>query len=455
MSKRPRSPLVLAPDDEKESEEVGQRLKQARIDPAASRPLAEVAFENVALPLDVLRNHILPLSNWKGLYTWSLTCWYMAKEWPLVIVTIPERITGRKMQPFFRAAIPRMRNVKSIENYDHITYYLLTLPADARITHIATRGTTYFNEWPWSPAQRLPHLERLDIWFDARDECRRPEYFTGLTALRELRIRQDRDTLDGDRLITQVGGLAHLTKLVIDQNTRTTDVALRHLTALRELKLLYKCFITDAGLAARAPTLTRLVIGYGSTRDLPFTAAGIGALTNLRSLTINTCSGWQPDGLGDTLGELTTLRTLVLGHYPSFLGRQAGSLSFLSLLAGNLETFELRYDFPVGTARDVATLTRLKELRLVDWSTAQPPAHEGKEINDILASMSPSVESLVLRGEAARATGRQTIMMLMQLRSLKIGKFATPKIPFPSYKKLLRYLPHLTVYSTTDGDLSY
>lgn len=447
-------------------EEEASHSKRARVGRLLDSPLAlqavpippppldpALAFDDATLPLDVLLIYILPHSTLRSLHAWSLTCRYMASEWPSVVVTIPSCLYGGER--FFKNALPRMRNVKSIMDFEHVTYYLHHLPDSARVMRLTTRGLTFFNTWPWSPAQRLPYLERLDFWFAAPHARRRPEQFTGLTALRELRIRKDGNTLDGDRFITQLGGMSQLTKLVIDQSTLTTDAALQYLTGLCELKLMYKAAITDAGLVARAPTLTRLVLKGDDVDGWRFTAAGIGALTRLRMLKIDMI-GSGPAGLGDAIGRLTSLRTLSLYH-TAFLG-PSPRLSFLSCLAHTLEIFSLARDFSQDSAREVATLTRLKELRLIDyWPSVNDfgvkVRGEQMSINAIIAQAPPSVESLVLRGECVRLAHLSTIVKLTQLRSLRIGLCRQVDVDrFGTYKELVQQLPRLTVYTTDDGD---
>jgi hypothetical protein len=427
------------------------RSKKGRVEAVPSPPLPldpALALADVALPMEVLFAHVLPRCDMRTLHKSATMCKYVEREWPVVVVDIKDRMFGTGRLPaFFVRGVPRMRNVKSIMDYDRVTYYLQHLPAAAPVTSIETRGFTYFCDWQWPIAQRLPNLTRLDLWFDAPTERRPVEFFTGLTALRDLHIRQDRDTIDGDRLITQLGGMPLLTKLVIDQHMRTTDAALQYLTGLRELKIVYECAFTDAGLVARASTLTRLVlVGSG----WKFTPSGIGALTNLRSLKIDSYE-WHPMGLADAIAQLTNLRTLVLDHPSAFI---PGGIpySFLSPLAANLETLELGYDFPEHAVTWVATLTRLTELRLVDYGYQDMEASKLKTkllpINALIKQAPPSVLSLFLAGAAAKLARKSSILALTQLRSLKFGRYFGAEKHFGTYEELVKALPRLTVYST-------
>ncbi len=450
--------MKRAADAEKELKKShATRSKKGRVEAPPPLPLAPVlVFEEAAVPLEVLFVHVLPRCDIRTLHKAATMCKYVEREWPVAVVDIKKRMfVADRLPPFIIRGIPRMRNVKSIMDYDRMTYFLQNLPAAAPVASIKTGGFTYFMDWPWPIAQRLPNLTRLDLWSNAPVERRPLEFFTGLTALRDLHIRQDRDSIDGDRLIMQLGGMPHLTKLVIDQHKRTTDVALQYLTALRVLKIIYECAITDAGLVARAPTLTRLVLTGASPHACKITASGIGALTNLRSLKIDTYHGWRPAGLNNAIGQLTNLRTLVLDHASCFLSTGM-PYSFLSPLAANLETLQLGYDFPENAVTWVATLTRLVELRLVDYWYQDMGASRNKSkvlpINALIKQAPPSVTSLFLAGAAATLARKASILALTQLRSLAFGRFQYAEKSFGTYKELVKELPRLTVYST---DLKY
>ncbi len=292
-------------------------------------------------------------------------------------------------------------------------------------------------QFPWSLATRFPKLDYLHITWTGNHSEWAPDRLADLTNLRRLSLLSMSGPETMEAIMSHPNGPSNITELDMESPGAMNDAILARLCRLESLNTRDLHYVTNAGLASRANTLTSLAL-RGFHREWGMTASILSSLTRLRSLCITTSSN-QRECFGEYIRKLTQLTHLSLTN-PLLLFDGAVGLSFLPALAQSLVSLELRFELPENWNESVARLTRLTRLRLyyepMDGSHVMtPPAP--------IITLPWTLSSLELDGDFH--VSRQVIHGLPNLHALILHRSGQPD-RFGTLTELRSHLPKLVLY---------